>query len=102
MNQEPKSSTITLETPIYRSEQAISEIVMRHPVTRDLQGLSLLAILQMDVTTLIELLPRLTTPALTKQDVMNMSISDLAQFATVVSTSALPQLLRGEEAELAS
>lgn len=44
--------TVTLDNPIQRGEQTISDIVVRKPMAGQLRGLNMTDILQMDVNAL--------------------------------------------------
>jgi hypothetical protein len=79
------SKTVTLETPIKRGEQTIESISVRKPQGGELRGVSLVNLLNMDYGALEIVLPRITTPALVKQDVIAMDPADLVQLATEVS-----------------
>ena len=91
-------TTITLDTAIRRGEQVIESIDLRKPFAGELRGVSLVDLLQMDVTALQTVLPRITTPALTAHDVSQMDPADLLQLAGGVSAFLLPKAAR----ELAS
>lgn len=69
--------TITLDSPIKRGEQPITEITLRRPDSGALRGTALTDVLNMDVSALTTVLPRITTPALTQQDVKRMDPADL-------------------------
>jgi hypothetical protein len=71
------SSPVQLEQPIVRGEQTISEICIRKPGAGELRGLKLTDLLQMDVTALTTVLPRVTSPTLTSADVSAMDPVDL-------------------------
>ena len=61
---QPRTATLTLETPIVRGEQRIDAITLRKPAAGELRGLSLADLLRSDVSALQTLLPRITTPPL--------------------------------------
>lgn len=73
-----KPGTITLETPLTRGERTITSIALRKPAAGELRGVSLADLLRLDVAALITLLPRITTPTLTAQDVGQLDLADLA------------------------
>lgn len=79
-----RKATITLEEPLQRGESQITTVDVRRPGSGELRGLKLAEVLQMDVTALCALLPRVTTPTLTSADVIAMDPSDLLQFGTRV------------------
>ncbi|GJA75418.1 phage tail assembly protein [Aeromonas caviae] len=85
--------TVTLDNPIQRGEQTISEIVVRKPMAGQLRGLNMTDILQMDVNALSKLLQRITSPALTEVDISAMDPADLMQLGQEVAAFLLPKKL---------
>lgn len=79
------SKPVPLETPIKRGDQEIAAILVRKPQGGELRGVSLVNLLNMDYGALEIVLPRITSPALTKQEVIAMDPADLVQLATEVS-----------------
>lgn len=75
----PVTKTITLETPIKRGEQLITEVVLRKPVAGELRGLTLSSVLTLDVNELTKLLPRISTPILTEPDIRQLDPVDLVE-----------------------
>ena len=69
--------TITLETPLKRGDQTIDSITLRKPAAGELRGVALADLLRLDVAALIAVLPRITTPTLTAQDVSQLDLVDL-------------------------
>ena len=80
-NSTDKHVTITLEKPVIRGKHEISELQLRKPQSGELRGLSLNEVLNADVSALHKLLPRVTSPALTEQDVSELDLSDLVELA---------------------
>ena len=81
---------VILENPIKRGEQEVREVTLRKPASGELRGLKLMEIAQMDVASLIVLLPRISSPMLTENDVSSMDPSDLMQCAAKVTNFLLP------------
>ena len=79
------TTTITLELPIKRGDQVIDTITLRKPRSGELRGVKLLDLLQMDATALHVVLPRITSPILTTNDVAALDPADLLQLGTEVS-----------------
>ena len=75
----PASATVTLNAPVVRGETSIEQLTLRKPRAGDLRGLSLNEVLQSDVTSLIRLVPRISDPSLTEQEVENFEADDLAE-----------------------
>lgn len=76
---------ITLETPIKRGDQTITAITLRKPASGELRGVALADLLRMDVDALATVMPRISSPTLTKADVHAMDPADLLQLGTRVS-----------------
>lgn len=76
---------ITLKTPIQRGDSTIAEVELRKPVAGELIGAPLVALLQMDVTALLTVLPRITLPSLTEVEVAALDPSDLLKFGAAIS-----------------
>ncbi|WP_175773534.1 phage tail assembly protein, partial [Paraburkholderia phenazinium] len=62
-------NTHTLDTPLVRGKQTITEITLRKPSTGELRGTSLSDLVNLDVAALQKVLPRISTPTLTEMDV---------------------------------
>lgn len=75
---------VSLDQAIVRGEQQIASISIRRPMAGELRGLKLSDIAQLDVIALQRLIPRITTPTLTEQDVGSMDLADLAKVAVVI------------------
>lgn len=88
---ETSSNTITLETPIQRGEQTITSITLRKPASGELRGLALSELLQLDVSALQKVLPRISSPTLTEQDVGRLDPADLVQMGSKVAGFLLPK-----------
>ncbi|MDH2022269.1 phage tail assembly protein [Stenotrophomonas sp. GD03680] len=75
-----RKATITLEEPLQRGDSQITSVEVRRPGAGELRGLKLVEVLNMDVTALATLLPRITNPTLTSGDVAALDAADLLQF----------------------
>lgn len=82
---------VELDYPIQRGDQHISEIMVRRPSAGELRGCSLVDLLQMDVGSLTKVLPRVTSPALTEQEIKKMYPADLLQLGQAVTAFLLPK-----------
>lgn len=83
--------TVKLDSPIARGENPITEITLRKPNAGALRGVSLSELLQLDVTALTTVLPRITEPTLTAHDVAQMDPADLVQLGGEVAGFLLPK-----------
>ncbi|MCC4613274.1 phage tail assembly protein [Xanthomonas perforans] len=88
------SPAIPLDQPIVRGEQTITEIKVRKPGAGELRGLKLADLLQMDVTALATLLPRISSPTLTTADVNAMDPADLVAVGQETVVFFLPKATR--------
>jgi hypothetical protein len=91
--------SVQLDEPIKRGDQVIDVITLRKPRSGELRGLSLQDVLQLDVNSLKKLLPRISAPTLTEQDVDNMDPADLTAVGTEL-VGFFVQKQRKEEAYL--
>lgn len=76
-----KENVVTLEKPIKRGEQEISEVTLIKPQAGTLRGVSLAALANSEVDALIKVLPRMTAPSLTEQEVGALDLPDLVALA---------------------
>ena len=74
-------NVITLENPIKRGEQVIDQITLMKPNAGTLRGVSLASVANSDVDALIKVLPRVTAPSLTEQEVAALELPDLVALA---------------------
>ncbi len=79
-----RAKTVTLENPITRGELKIESVTVRKPKAGELRGLTLQAIGQSDVGSLITLIPRISEPALVQQEVEALEVEDLAAFGSAI------------------
>ncbi|AJY68019.1 MULTISPECIES: phage tail assembly protein [Burkholderia] len=89
--QSKQANVITLDTPIKRGEQEITAITLTKPHSGALRGVALTDLLQLDVIALSKVLPRISNPTLTDQDVLRMDPADLLQLGTEVAGFLLPK-----------
>ncbi|EPH0095053.1 phage tail assembly protein [Pluralibacter gergoviae] len=73
--------TVTLETPLKRGEQFIDSITLIKPTAGTLRGVSLAALAGSEVDALIKVLPRITSPSLTEQEIATLDLPDLIALA---------------------
>lgn len=76
-----KENVVTLENPLKRGEQMVTEITLIKPTAGTLRGVSLAAVAGSEVDALIKVLPRMTVPMLTEQEVTAMELPDLVALA---------------------
>ncbi|ENK6704009.1 phage tail assembly protein [Yersinia enterocolitica] len=80
------SNTVVLQTPIKRGKSVIKEVSLTGALKQagSLRGLKLYDVVTSDVNSLIKLLPRVTSPALTEIELVTMDIWDFSQLAAEV------------------
>ncbi len=86
-----KSNTITLEQPIKRGDSEITSVELRKPMSGELRGVNLTDLLQMDVTAMHKVLPRITSPSLTEHEVSSLDPADLMSMSSKVAYFLLPK-----------
>ncbi|ELY3435454.1 phage tail assembly protein [Cronobacter sakazakii] len=74
-------NTLTLVNPVKRGEQEISTITVIKPNAGTLRGVGLAALANCEVDALIKVLPRMTYPNLTEQEVIALELPDLLALA---------------------
>ncbi|MBK3431969.1 MULTISPECIES: phage tail assembly protein [Pseudomonas] len=79
------NNTVTLDTPIRRGTTSIDSITLRKPNSGELRGVSLVELLQMDVGSLIKVLPRISSPSITAVEVAGMDPADLLALSSKIS-----------------
>lgn len=79
------SKSITLDEPIKRGDTVISEITIRRPKSGELRGVSLMDLGNLSVAALQTVLPRITQPTLTAQEVAGMDPADLTELGSEVA-----------------
>lgn len=78
-------NTVILDTPIRRGTSTIDSITLRKPNSGELRGVSLAELLQMDVNSLIKVLPRISSPTLTTVEVSSMDPADLVALSAKIT-----------------
>ncbi|WP_186257360.1 phage tail assembly protein [Burkholderia gladioli] len=88
------ANTHTLDTPIARGEQTITQVMLAKPDAGALRGTSLSALVNLDVDALCKVLPRITSPALTAADVRAMDPADLVSLGGSFAGFLMPKSLK--------
>ncbi|AJO77656.1 phage tail assembly protein [Pseudomonas sp. MRSN 12121] len=79
------NNTVNLDTPIRRGTTSVDSITLRKPNSGELRGVSLVELLQMDVGSLIKVLPRISSPSITAVEVAGMDPADLLALSSKIS-----------------
>lgn len=86
MSKPTYSDPIVLEQPIQRGEKnTITEITLRKPAAGELRGLKLADLINGDVNATIRLVPRISQPTLTEQEVSALDVADLLGCADAIA-----------------
>ena len=91
MSDKHTEKTVMLDTPIVRGKTELTEIVLRKPQSGALRGTRLQAIMDMDVGAMMTIIPRISTPALTAQEMAELDPADLTSLSVEVVTFLLPK-----------
>ncbi len=75
---EKTEATVKLDSPIKRGDTTITEIMLRKPQSGALRGTRLQAVMEMDVASMMTVIPRISTPTLTPQEMADLDPADLA------------------------
>lgn len=83
---------ITLVKPVIRKNSEIKEVTVTEAMqqTGSLRGLKLYDVMTSDVDSLIKLLPRVTSPALTEAEVSLLDVRDFAELSKEVADFLAP------------
>lgn len=90
MNQ-TATTKITLESPVQRTNSNVTEVLVRKPKAGELRGASLVNLINMDVASLEVVLPRITQPVLSRQEVGALDPADLTAIGMAVTSFLLPK-----------
>jgi len=85
---------ITLDEPIRRGDQTLTEVRLRKPKAGELRGTQLVNLLHMDIAALEIVLPRITVPTLTKHEVSQLDPADITQFGSELASFLLTKARR--------
>lgn len=85
----PGLESVTLDEPILRGDQTITTVQLRKPKAGELRGVSLSDLANLDVAALQRVLPRITIPSLTQQEVDTLDLSDLTALGAKVASFLL-------------
>ena len=89
MSDKQTEKTIQLDTPLMRGKTEITEIVLRKPQSGAMRGTRLQAIMDMDVNAMMTVIPRISRPALTAQEIAELDPADLTAMSVEVGTFLL-------------
>jgi hypothetical protein len=93
-------NTYTLDEPIVRGNQTITQVTLRRPKSGELRGVTLSDLVNLDVTALSRVLPRISSPTLTELDVANLDPADLVQLGGIFSGFLMTKAIASKVASL--
>ncbi len=82
--------TVTFAKPIERGEQKIESIQLREFSTGEIRGLNMVDLVQLQTDALITLVPRISLPPLTKNEVEALPPSEMFKIATEIANFLVP------------
>jgi hypothetical protein len=89
-------NSVTLDTPIIRGKTLIDSITLRKPQAGELRGAHLVELLNMDVATLIKILPRISNPSITAPEAAGMDPADLLACGSKISGFLLQKSVKAD------
>lgn len=89
MSDKQIEKTVKLDTPIKRGKTEITEVLLRKPQSGALRGTRLQAIMDMDVSAMMTVIPRISAPTLTAQEMVDLDPADLTALSVEVVTFLL-------------
>lgn len=84
------TKTLTLQSPITRGDKNIAEITLHQPNVAAMRGVSMRAVLDMQVDAIATVLPRISEPKMLEREVDNLALPDLLQAGILVASFFLP------------
>ncbi len=80
----PTATVLTLQHPIQREGGPIAALTLRKPKAGELRGLNINNIMAGDVTTIMTLLPRISSPIITAHEAAQLEAEDIAEAAGTI------------------
>ena len=101
MSQSAKlSDPVQLTTPVEIDGKKVKTVRLRKPTVGDLRGLKASDVMQSDVNTMITLLPRITQPPMTPDQIAALEVADFMQMCgQVVVFSVGPEAAAALQAQ---
>ena len=81
MQNQPNTKNVLLDSGFKRGDDQVKEITLVKPNTGHCRGLSLKDVLSFEINALAVLLPRITLPAMTSQEVYTLELMDTLKIA---------------------
>lgn len=87
---------VTLDQPIKRGNTEIASITLRKPSSGELRGVLLIDLLNMDVSSLIKVIPRISNPGITAPEAAGMDPADLLAIGSKISSFLLQKSAKAD------
>lgn len=94
-------NSVTLDSPIKRGKTEITQISLRKPQSGELRGVQLIELLNMDVASLIKVIPRISTPSITAPEAAAMDPADLLACGGKITDFLLQKSVKKEASLIA-
>ncbi len=91
-----ETQRIELDSPITMGDTTIDVLEIRKPNVQALQGVKIADLLQGDVSAICAVLPKISTPTLTKSQVLQLDPADIAQIGGSLMLFLQPKSVRAE------
>lgn len=88
--------TLKLKNSIQRDGKPVTEILLREPSAGELRGIKLFDLVQGDAAAIVELLPRISTPAISKGEAMALKMRDLTAAINLIGEMLADEELVGK------
>lgn len=97
------SAKVVLVTPLKRGDKEITEITLHKPNAGALRGVTLNDCLHMGTDAVVAVIPRISDPKVTPQEMQMMDPADLLEMGAALSNFFLkPQWIEAAKAEVLS
>ena len=87
---------VTLDQPIKRGNTEIANITLRKPSSGELRGVLLIDLLNMDVSSLIKVIPRISSPGITAPEAAGMDPADLLAIGSKIASFLLQKSAKAD------
>lgn len=87
---------VSLDQPIKRGTTEITRITLRKPLSGELRGVLLIDLLNMDVASLIKVIPRISSPGITAPEAAGMDPADLLAIGSKIAGFLLQKSAKAE------
>lgn len=78
-------NTVELDFPLQRGDTTLHTVTLRKPLAGELRGIKLSELLALEVGSVQQVLPRITTPTMTPNEVASLDPADLIELSMRVA-----------------